>query len=175
MSLQTQLASLMTRIGTEFKTVRQTIAGNNTGSLAGLATTAKGNLVAAINEVQAASAGASGISDGTTGTSTTWSSSKINTSINTATAALVASAPGALDTLDELAAALGDDANFATTTATALGNRVRADAAQSFTSPQQAQARTNIGAASAADLSTLSTNVGNTEADLVALFVAALA
>jgi hypothetical protein len=34
---------------------------------------------------------------------------------------LVASAPSTLDTLDELAAALGDDANFATTTATAIG------------------------------------------------------
>ena len=34
---------------------------------------------------------------------------------------LIASAPAALDTLDELAAALGDDANFATTTATAIG------------------------------------------------------
>jgi hypothetical protein len=32
-------------------------------------------------------------------------------------------APGALDTLDELAAALGDDANFAATVTTALGNR----------------------------------------------------
>lgn len=36
---------------------------------------------------------------------------------------LVAGAPGALDTLDELAAALGDDANFASTVTTALGNR----------------------------------------------------
>lgn len=41
-----------------------------------------------------------------------------------AVAALVASAPGTLDTLDELAAALGDDANFAATTATALAARV---------------------------------------------------
>lgn len=35
--------------------------------------------------------------------------------------ALVAAAPGTLDTLDELAAALGDDPNFATTMAAALG------------------------------------------------------
>lgn len=35
-------------------------------------------------------------------------------------AALVASAPGALDTLDELAAALGDDASFAATMTSAL-------------------------------------------------------
>ena len=41
--------------------------------------------------------------------------------VRTEVANLVASAPAALDTLDELAAALGDDANFATTTATAIG------------------------------------------------------
>ncbi len=37
--------------------------------------------------------------------------------------ALVAAAPGALDTLDELAAALGDDANFAATITTALAGK----------------------------------------------------
>ena len=40
---------------------------------------------------------------------------------DSAVAALVDSAPATLNTLDELAAALGDDANFATTTATAIG------------------------------------------------------
>jgi len=39
-------------------------------------------------------------------------------------AAVIASAPGALDTLDELAAALGDDANYATTITTALAGKV---------------------------------------------------
>lgn len=37
--------------------------------------------------------------------------------------ALIAAAPGALDTLDELAAALGDDANFAATVTTALAGK----------------------------------------------------
>ena len=41
--------------------------------------------------------------------------------VRTEVANLVASAPAALDTLDELALALGDDANFATTTATSIG------------------------------------------------------
>ena len=41
--------------------------------------------------------------------------------VRTEVANLVASAPAALDTLDELASALGDDVNFATTTATAIG------------------------------------------------------
>lgn len=43
-----------------------------------------------------------------------------------AVAALVNSAPGVLDTLDELAAALGDDANFATTVTNALAAKVPA-------------------------------------------------
>jgi hypothetical protein len=43
---------------------------------------------------------------------------------DTAVSNLVASAPAALDTLNELAAALGDDANFATTTATSLGEKL---------------------------------------------------
>ena len=41
-----------------------------------------------------------------------------------AAAAIVDSSPAALDTLNELAAALGDDPNFATTVATSLGNKL---------------------------------------------------
>ena len=44
--------------------------------------------------------------------------------IDTEVANLVNSAPATLDTLQELAAALGDDPNFATTMATDLGNKV---------------------------------------------------
>ena len=72
-----------------------------------------------------------------------------------------------LDTLKELADALGGDENFAATMSTALGNRVRVDAAQSFTEPQKLQARSNIDVYS-------KTEIGNPEADLVATFEAAL-
>ena len=44
--------------------------------------------------------------------------------VDNAVAALVSSAPQTLDTLNELAEALGDDPNFATTMATQLGNKV---------------------------------------------------
>ena len=47
--------------------------------------------------------------------------------VSTAVANLVASAPAALNTLDELAAALGDDANFATTVATSIGLKAPID------------------------------------------------
>lgn len=44
--------------------------------------------------------------------------------VNSAVASLVNAAPEALNTLDELAAALGDDSNFATTIATEIGKKV---------------------------------------------------
>lgn len=44
--------------------------------------------------------------------------------VDTAINNLIASAPGTLDTLDELAAALGDDANFASTVTTSLAGKV---------------------------------------------------
>ena len=50
--------------------------------------------------------------------------STINTASAAAVTYLVDSAPSTLDTLNELAAALGDDANFASTVATSLGNKL---------------------------------------------------
>jgi len=52
MSLVTQINSLITRIGTEFKTTKTLIAGNSAGDLSSLSTTAKNNLVSAINELK---------------------------------------------------------------------------------------------------------------------------
>jgi hypothetical protein len=120
-------------VATEFKTLRTQITGNNSGSLAGLTTTAKGNLVAAINELDAAiealssAEGGATIVDGAPTTTSVWSSSKtdaeIDAAVQAAIAAITDSAPGALDTLNELAAALGDDPNFATTITNALAGK----------------------------------------------------
>jgi len=64
----------------------------------------------------------------TSGSAASWSTIDLTSAINTASAAavtyLVDSAPGTLDTLNELAAALGDDANFASTVTTSLGNKL---------------------------------------------------
>jgi len=69
--------------------------------------------------------------------------------VSTAVANIVDSAPAALDTLNELAAALGDDANFATTTATSLGEKlVKASNLSDLT--DAATARTNLGLGTAA-------------------------
>ena len=142
MSLASQVSDLATRIGTEFKAVRATI-----GALTGLTTTNKTSVVAAINEVrsQVTTAGAQ-INDTTASTTTVYSSSKTDGNISAAVAALVGTVPETLNTLDELAAALGDDPNAITSINTALGNRVRFDAAQTLTAPQAAQARSNIAA-----------------------------
>ena len=57
-----------------------------------------------------------------------WTAEKTNyalkTYVDTSISNLVASAPAALNTLNELALALGSDANFSTTVATSIGNRV---------------------------------------------------
>ena len=107
MSLSTNVTNLATRVGTEVKALR-TLLNANAADLSALTTTAKGNLVAAINELQAALANAGAhINDAATNTTETWSSSKISTQITAALSALTTGAPAALDTLDELAAALG--------------------------------------------------------------------
>ena len=49
--------------------------------------------------------------------------SEMTAAVSAAVAALIAGSPGALDTLDELAAAFGDDANFAATMTTALAGK----------------------------------------------------
>lgn len=172
MSLQNRLTDLTTRIATEIKTLRTLINGN-TVDLSALTTTAKGNLVAALNELKsdvdaAASSGGASINDVGTSTASVWSSGRTNDAITTAIAVLTTGAPAALDTLDELAAALGDDANFAATITTALGNRVRTDTAtQGLTTQQQQNARTNISVLSA-------TEIGDPETNFVTTFNAGL-
>jgi hypothetical protein len=119
MSLSTNVSDLATRIATEIKTVYTKI-----GPLPSLTTANKTNLVLAINEV-AASVGTAGatINDASASTLTVYSSTKTNAQIAAATAALVDSSPALLDTLNELAAALGDDPNFAASMTTALGTK----------------------------------------------------
>lgn len=256
MSLATRLTDFATRVATETKALRTLVNGNAADNSA-LTTTAKGNLVAAVNEVAGRigtlESGAAGIDDTSTSPTQTWSSQKTSGEIaasstadrsranhtgtqsadtltdgttnkaflatertklagiatgataNATDAQLrdrathtgqqaaatisdfqatvdarigavldMAGAPATLDTLNELAAALGDDPNFAATMTTALGLRVRVDAAQTFTGTEQAQGRSNIAAAAAADLTALSAAVGNTESDLVATFEAGL-
>lgn len=68
-----------------------------------------------------------------------------------AIAALIASAPGVLDTLDEIAAALGDDPNFAATMTTALAGKL-AKSSNLSDLTNVATARTNLGVAIGTDV-----------------------
>jgi hypothetical protein len=75
--------------------------------------------------------------------------------VNTQVSNLVAAAPATLDTLNELAAALGNDPSFATTISTALGNRLRVDInTQGLSATQQGYGRTNLGLGTAATSNT---------------------
>lgn len=156
MSLDTRLQAFVTRVATEFKALRAV-----TGDKANLQTGDKSSLVAALNELKAALSGAAGINDAATASTTTWSSQKTQAAIDAAVTALVNGAATDGDTLKELADRI-------TALAQADAGLVSAAQAQSFNATQQAQARSNIGAASAAA-------VGDTEQDLVAAFNTALA
>jgi hypothetical protein len=187
MSLQTRIGDLITAVGTDIKQLRTWITGSSSGSLTGLTTTTKTDLVAAINEVNslAGTGGAtvSPASETVAGIVELATLAEVATGVDTGRAVtpegvrqervalrteiLGAGVPAALDTLDELAAALGDDANFAATVTTALGSRVRVDtAAQGLTATEQSNARTNIAVYGMADL-------GDPETDLVAVYTAA--
>ena len=173
MTLEQRLIALAQAMGADVKAL---LAAQ--GSLSALTTTAKASLVAAVNElktaVDAAAGGGVSIDDGAGdgATGVTWSADKIFDAIEAAKTAvkndLTAGAAAALDTLSELAAALNNDPAFAATIAAEIANRVRYDAAQTLTAPQQTQARANIGAQSA-------TAIGDPDHDIVADYTAAKA
>jgi hypothetical protein len=172
MATQTQRVSdALYHLATQLKATRMRMNGNALDNSA-LATAQKSNLIDAINEIKAgldALATAAVIDDvGPTSGNKTWSSSKIDSQITAALNALTTGAPGALNTLDELAAALGDDANFAASMTSALSNRVRLDTpTQGLTITQQANARANIAAFGLPE-------IGDPDTDLVAVVTAAL-
>lgn len=175
-TMQVRLQDLATRVATECKGLR-TLLNGNAADLSGLATTAKGNLVAALNEVRALVLGidlTSLIEDGSAaGADVTWSINKIVAELAASAAAVKAEilggASAAYDTLVELQAFLEGDAANISTIMTALGNRVRTDTnAQGLTEPQKANARTNIGAQEAAA-------IGNPDTNFVTTFEAGLA
>ncbi|WP_316176488.1 MULTISPECIES: hypothetical protein [unclassified Bradyrhizobium] len=80
--------------------------------------------------------------------------------VQTAITNLIGGAPGALNTLNELAIAINGDASFSATVTAALGVRLRVDAAQGLNGTQQAQGRANLGLGSAA-LLTAGTGANN--------------
>lgn len=153
MTIETRIIELAKAIGADVK-----LLNSKTGDITALTTTSKANIVLAINELKAYADTINTkannkvlINDTATKTSKTvaWSPNKIDAEIvlavNALKTTLTSGAGAALDTFKELADALGNDPNFATTIATGLGNRLRFDDAQTLTLPQQKQAWTNLG------------------------------
>ena len=154
---QQRITELVQAIAQDIKELKST-----QGLLDSLSTTSKASLVDAINELHLAISNSTDVDDSAENGISTWSSSKIRESINTAISELINGSGSALDTLKELADALGNDANFAATIAEQMGKRVRVDAAQTFTVTEQAQGCANLG-------------IGNPDTDLLAVYTSAKA
>lgn len=159
MSLETNMRNALTRIATEFKAVNGRV-----GSLSALTTTNKTSLVTAINELKAQIVeGGDGLTMG---------------DVEARIQQIIGTAPITLDTFQEIASALDNDPNFASTIMTALGNRVRFDAAQSLTAEQRTQVLSNIGAAATAHNHDsqyyTKAEIGDVTSNLVAHFEAGL-
>jgi hypothetical protein len=174
MKLEQRLSLLASAVGGDIK-----ILTGKIGDLTSLSTTAKGNIVAALNELYAAIGDAGASIDDTAGngnTLVTWSADKIFDSIAAAKQAvkdeILGGASAAYDTLLEIQALLQGDAASLADLAQAIANRVRFDDVQNLTAGQKQQARTNIGALSNDDLVAL---VGDTDHDFVADYTTAKA
>ncbi|RJX81252.1 hypothetical protein [Pseudomonas sp. LS-2] len=164
MSLETRIIGLAQAIGTDIKTLTA-----KQGDLTSLSTTAKGNLVAAINELYGLLGSSGAVIDDTAGdgaTAVTWSANKIFDSIEAAKVAvqnsILGGASAAYDTLKELQDLIVADDGLLTALTTAVANRVRFDDVQTLNTAQKLQACTNIG-------------IGNPESDFAASYATAKA
>ena len=145
-------------------------AGTSSLTLGTTASTAKaGNYTPTWTEVSAKPAViASGSTEAAARTAISVSSTaEMNSAISNAVNGIINGAPAAYDTLKEISDYISGNDTAVGGITSALANRVRVDAAQSFTEPQKVQARTNIDVYS-------KTEIGNPETNLVSVFEAAL-
>ena len=159
MTQETRLITLAQAIGADVKLLR-----NRIGDLTSLTTTAKDNVVNAINELYGMIGAAGATIDdgaGNGATAVTWSADKIFDSIEAAktavTNSLLNGAGPAYDTLKELQDLLIADEGLVTALTTAVGNKVSFSEVQTLTTPQKLQACQNIG-------------IGDPESDLTATY-----
>lgn len=146
-----------------------TIEGNVSGN-AGEISTVAGNLAqvaADLKTLQDQVAAATNIDDVNVTTTTTFSSSKIASEITAAKQAvkneLLNGAGEAYDTLKELADLIGANQDAIGSLEAIAAGHVKYDGAQELTDTQKGQARTNIGAAAAADHTALAGRVSTAE------------
>lgn len=178
--LEVKIKAVVTRIGAECKSLSAGIAERKAatealkaevGDLTTLTGTQKTSVVAALNEqiaaldaLEATVQAQTDIDDTQATTTTTYSSSKIESVVTAAKQAvkddLLGGAGTAYDTLKELADLITANQSAIDALEALAAGHVKFDAAQTLTDEQKTQARTNIGAASAADVSALETTVG---------------
>jgi hypothetical protein len=154
MTLQARITALAQSIGTDIKALK-----TSDGNLAALTTTNKTSLVLALNELKGIIDAVGTVIDDAQVTSTTktYSVTKIVALINQAKTDILGGASAAYDTLLEIQTILQGDGTNISNLLTAVGNRVRFDAAQTLTVPQINQACANIG-------------LGEPDTDLVAIY-----
>lgn len=121
----------------------------------------------AIAALEGVVASSTNIDDVNVSTATTYSSSKITSEITAAKAAVKADLLGgageAYDTLKELADLIQNNEDAIDALEALAAGHVKYDGAQTITLEQQAQARANIGAAAATDLTTANGKIGEVE------------
>lgn len=146
MSTKARIEAFVLHVGGKMRGINTAIGGDPHGpDLTALVTTNQSSLVAAINEVASEAGGsvppASETVAGTVELATVTEAVAGVDTVRVVTPAgvkaaledlrvaiLGAGVPSALDTLDELASALGDDSNFAATVTTSLSNKQPIDA-----------------------------------------------
>ena len=150
MTLKAAIDLFAQTVGADINALRDAgdLLESNQGDLTTLTTTHKSSLVGALNELKTVADDA-------------LTESEVSTLIQTAIDGLIDGAPGTFDTLKEIADYIAADQTAATAITEALAKRVRVDAPQAFTDVEKTQGRDNIGAASAANLTTLSDGVGD--------------
>ena len=189
----TRLSAVETKASTNASDIAA--AKGNITTLQTNLTTVKNDLKALSDKVDALTQ----IDDSAVSQTTTYSSTKITSEISAAKQSvkddLLGGAGAAYDTLKELADLITDNKDAIDALKTVAAGHVKFDGAQSLTDTQKTQARTNIGAADAAtvtsqgtrltavenkastnatNIAALETKVGDTTVDLVAKFEDAL-
>lgn len=197
---QTTLNGYATRLST-VESKASTNASDITAAKGNITTlqTSLGTLQTELKALKDKVASATNIDDTKAGTTTTYSSSKIESDITAAKQAvkddLLGGAGAAYDTLKELADLIAANKSAIDALKEVAAGHVKYDAAQTLTDVQKKQARDNIGAGAAADVTShstrltavekkatdnataianLKTAVGDTQVDLVAKFEEAL-
>lgn len=174
MTVETQFLSLVNRITVSINTLNGFI-----GDLDTLPTTDKSSLINSLIELKGIvdshySEQQALINDNITSSTKTWSSYWISHEINLAITELIDGAPGALNTLKELANALQNNPDIIASLNDIINKRVAVDVVQSFSTLEQTLGRANINAASDTEVQQLLTGLGNYNTNFAAIFTNAL-